>query len=226
MPSLHRHTPTSASKFYALELLDCPLPSALHGHVVLGDGAPVLLYQIGTHETRALIDVPSSTPSASVSAGGVKAHLRNRVLPSLPQCVQPSFDAALARAENPERDEVGANGGGRGLRSMPNSFLPSATNTTPGMVLLGDALNMRHPLTGGGMTVAFNDVVLLAELLAPEQVGASLADTKAVLKALKKFHWRRKRLSGVINVLAQALYALFAADGKLYCSDLVFGCDG
>ena len=97
---------------------------------------------------------------------------------------------------------------------MPNSFLPSATNTIPGLVLLGDALNMRHPLTGGGMTVAFNDVVLLAELLDRERVGISLSDTKKVLGALRTFHWRRKRLSGVINVLAQALYALFAADGE------------
>ena len=44
---------------------------------------------------------------------------------------------------------------------MPNSWLPPSTNRTPGMVILGDAMNMRHPLTGGGMTVAFNDVVLL-----------------------------------------------------------------
>jgi squalene monooxygenase len=27
------------------------------------------------------------------------------------------------------------------------------------------------------------------------------------------FHWRRKNLTGIINVLAQALYSLFAADG-------------
>jgi squalene monooxygenase len=34
-------------------------------------------------------------------------------------------------------------------RSMPNNFLPPSKNTTPGLVLLGDAMNMRHPLTGG-----------------------------------------------------------------------------
>jgi squalene monooxygenase len=27
-----------------------------------------------------------------------------------------------------------------------------------GVVVLGDALNMRHPLTGGGMTVTLRDV--------------------------------------------------------------------
>jgi squalene monooxygenase len=96
---------------------------------------------------------------------------------------------------------------------MPNSWLPPTANKTPGMIILGDAMNMRHPLTGGGMTVAFNDVVLLSELLSPEKVH-DLRDTKAVLQQMSKFHWQRKNLASVINILAQSLYALFAANGK------------
>lgn len=201
------HTPITKSKFWGLELIDAKLPLPEHGHVVLGDGAPVLLYQIGSHETRALVDIPENTPTASVKAGGVKAHLRNVVLPSLPRQVQPSFAAALDRGA---------------LRSMPNSFLPSATNKTSGLVLLGDAMNMRHPLTGGGMTVALNDVVLLSHLLSPEQVP-DLADSKLVLRQMRVFHWQRKRLTAVINILAQALYALFAANDP-YLKYLQMGC--
>lgn len=74
-------------------------------------------------------------------------------------------------------------------------------------------MNMRHPLTGGGMTVAFNDVVMLSELLAPAKVPR-LSDTDKVLKAMKTWHWQRKRLTSVINILAQALYSLFAANGE------------
>ncbi|KAJ8604990.1 hypothetical protein MRB53_041587 [Persea americana] len=188
--------PVSRSKFWALELIDADLPMPNHGHVILGEGAPVLLYQIGTHETRALVDIPENTPTASVAAGGVKAHLRNVVIPSLPQQVQPSFTAAL------EKDR---------LRSMPNSWLPPTTNKTPGLILLGDAMNMRHPLTGGGMTVAINDAVLLSELLSPERVP-SLDNIQLVLKQMSEFHWKRKGLTSVINILAQALYSLFAAD--------------
>ena len=187
----------SKSKFWGLELIDAVLPQPLHGHVILGDGAPVLLYQIGTHETRALVDIPEHLASASPKNGGVKAHLRNVVLPSLPESVKPSFAKALDEGK---------------LRSMPNSFLPPSVNRVPGMVMLGDAMNMRHPLTGGGMTVAFNDVVFLKNLLSPEIVP-DLGDTALVLKQMERFHWRRKNLTSVINILAQALYSLFAAHG-------------
>lgn len=189
------HTPAVKSKFWGLELIDAKLPSPEHGNVILSDNPPVLLYQIGTRETRALVDIPENLPSASVQNGGVKSHLRNVVLPSLPECLQPSFSAAIEKG---------------GLRSMPNSFLPPATNKTPGLIFLGDSLNMRHPLTGGGMTVAFNDAIVLRELLNPETVP-SLTDTKLVLKQMSQFHWKRKSSSTVINILAMALYSLFSA---------------
>lgn len=206
---LHADPPVSRSKFWALELIDAQLPMPNHGHVILGEGAPVLLYQIGTHETRALIDIPENLPSASAQAGGVKAHLKNIVVPSLPASVRPSFEAAI------EKDR---------LRSMPNSFLAPTTNRTPGLVILGDAMNMRHPLTGGGMTVAFNDAVLLSSLLHPHNVPL-LDDVPAVLQAMKSFHWQRKNLTSVINILAQALYSLFAADDA-QLKALQMGCFG
>lgn len=196
--------PVERSKFYGIVLIDAQLPRQYHGHVVLGDGSPVLLYQIGTHETRALIDVPVNTPTASSAAGGIKNHLRNVVLPTLPKCVRPSFEVAIDTQ----------------ARGMSNSWLPPTTNKTPGIIIIGDAMNMRHPLTGGGMTVALTDVVLLSELLSPANVPR-LDDTKLVLKQMSTFHWRRKSLSSVINILAQALYSLFAADGSFPLYPLV-----
>jgi squalene monooxygenase len=203
--------PIVKSKFYALELIDCQLPNPYHGTVVIGDTFPVLLYQIGTHETRALIDVPERIPEASPAAGGVRGYIRNKVLPALPPEIQPYFIAALADGRIP--------------RSMPNSWLPpTRQKAINGLVVLGDAANMRHPLTGGGMTVAFNDVVLLSELLHPSQVP-NLGDRIAVQKAMDTFYWRRKNLTAIINVLAQALYSLFAADDR-QLSALRLGCFG
>ncbi|KAF2875226.1 squalene monooxygenase [Massariosphaeria phaeospora] len=190
------HVPQVRSRFWGLEMIDAELPMPNHGHVILSDAPPILIYQIGTHETRILIDIPENLPSAAPKAGGVKNHLMNVALPALPPCVQPAFQRAI---------EAGK------LRSMPNSFLPSATQKTPGMVMLGDAMNMRHPLTGGGMTVAFNDVLLLTTLLSPATIP-NLEDTSAVLTQISAFHWSRKHGSSVINILAMALYSLFAAD--------------
>lgn len=188
--------PQVRSKFWGLELIDAELPMPYHGHVILTDAPPILIYQIGTHETRILIDIPDGLPSASVKNGGVKNHMLNVALPNLPECVQPSFRKAIEDGK---------------LRSMPNSFLPPTTQKTPGLIILGDAMNMRHPLTGGGMTVAFNDVVTLSNLLSPANVP-SLENTSQVLEAMSHFHWQRKSGSSVINILAMALYSLFAAN--------------
>ncbi|KAJ5602993.1 hypothetical protein N7537_005949 [Penicillium hordei] len=203
----HQYTPKRKSKFYGLELIDAKLPAPNTGHVLLSDNPPVLMYQIGTHETRILIDIPDNLPQASVKNGGVKGYMRNNILPQLPEGVQKSFSDALEQGQ---------------LRSMPNSFLPASANKTPGLMILGDALNMRHPLTGGGMTVALNDVCVIRELLSPECVP-SLSNTGLVLEQLAEFHWRRKNSSSVINILAQALYALFAADNE-YLKALQRGC--
>ena len=95
------------------------------------------------------------------------------------------------------------------MRSMPNSFLPPSTSSELGIILLGDAMNMRHPLTGGGMTVALNDVVYLRDLLK----GDATTDQEVTMVQMELFFWKRKELSTVINVLAQALYTLFSGQG-------------
>ncbi|KNG46218.1 squalene monooxygenase [Stemphylium lycopersici] len=201
------HQPQVRSKFWGLEMIDAELPMPNHGHVILTDAPPILIYQIGTHETRILVDIPEGLPSASPKVGGVKNHMLNVALPRLPECVQPAFRKAI---------EAGK------LRSMPNSFLPPTTQKQAGLIMLGDAMNMRHPLTGGGMTVAFNDVLLLSSLLSPSNIP-TLEDTTAVLAALSTFHWQRKNGSSVINILAMALYSLFAADNQ-YLELIKKGC--
>ncbi|CCG84047.1 protein of unknown function [Taphrina deformans PYCC 5710] len=188
--------PVVRSNFVGMVLKDAVMPNPYHGHVILGANSPVLVYQIGTHDTRILVDIQGKLPSNA--SGELKQYLQDTVLPELPDSLRPSFEVALET----ER-----------LRSMPNSFLPPSSNNTEGLIMLGDAMNMRHPLTGGGMTVALNDVRLLSELLNPDNI-ASLTDTKAVLSVMPTLHWRRKNLASTINVLAQALYSLFAADDE------------
>ncbi|KAG0162978.1 Squalene epoxidase [Apophysomyces sp. BC1034] len=185
--------PDVRSHFVGFVMKDLQLPLPHHGHVVLAKPAPVLMYQIGTHDTRVLVDVPGQLPS--VSNGDLKKYLLEVVAPELPESIRPKFLDALEK----ER-----------LRSMPNGFLPPSANQCNGMIVLGDAMNMRHPLTGGGMTVALNDVVLLRELLSEEHVP-SFTETDLILQQMNTFHWKRKQYCTAINVLAMALYRLFAA---------------
>ena len=104
---------------------------------------------------------------------------------------------------------------------MPNSFLPPIEQGGPhskeGVILLGDAWNMRHPLTGGGMTVALSDVVLLAPMIAAE---LDLTDWHAITEVLHRWHWARKPLAATINILSVALYDLFSAEGAYSMSHL------
>jgi squalene monooxygenase len=101
---------------------------------------------------------------------------------------------------------------------MPNSFLPPAeqggNQSKEGVILLGDSWNMRHPLTGGGMTVALNDVVILSQLLCQVE---HLDDWDEVSDLLHDWHWSRKPLSSTINILSVALYDLFGAEGCFTC---------
>lgn len=190
--------PQVGSYFVGLTLDDAELPAKHRGHVILGSHAPILVYQILPHATRILC-LWRSTKAPSQANGELAAYLQNEVLPALPACIRPSFKRALASKK---------------FRSMPNQYL-SATEQGrhPGLVLLGDAANMRHPLTGGGMTVGLNDAALFARLVHPSRVH-DLADHPQMAAAMLAFHRQRKSLDAVINTLSIALYTLFAADSR------------
>jgi squalene monooxygenase len=75
------------------------------------------------------------------------------------------------------------------IRTHPNRSMPAAPHPTPGALLMGDAFNMRHPLTGGGMTVALSDIVVLRNLLNPLR---NLHDASSLCKYLESFYTLRK----------------------------------
>ena len=72
---------------------------------------------------------------------------------------------------------------------MQNKSMAANPLPTPGAILLGDSFNMRHPLTGGGMTVALSDIVLLRDLLRPLR---DLNDAPALCNYLESFYTLRK----------------------------------
>ena len=78
-----------------------------------------------------LVDIP--TPIPKTSNGDMQAYLTDLIGPQLPESVKKSFYEAC---EDP-------------VRSMPCSWLPPTQSKSVGAIFLGDAQNMRHPLTGG-----------------------------------------------------------------------------
>ncbi|KAI8064313.1 squalene epoxidase-domain-containing protein [Gilbertella persicaria] len=194
------------SHFVGFLIHDLDLPFPQKGFVCLGNPSFVLMYQISPNETRVLVDVPGELPQVSI--GELKKYMQNVVCPELPLSIQAKFLEALET----ER-----------LRPMPSGFLPPTINQRDGTILLGDALNVRSPLTGGGMTVALEDVLTCRDLLSKENVP-SFTDTDLVLQAMNAFHWKRKRYSAVINVLAMALYSVFAAGQSSNMMVLQYGC--
>lgn len=89
------------------------------------------------------------------------------------------------------------------IRTMPNRSMPAAPYPTPGALLMGDAFNMRHPLTGGGMTVALSDIVVLRDLLRPL---CTLNDAPTLSKYLESFYTLRKVSSVDMLVLLSCCF--------------------
>lgn len=187
------NSPNIQSHFVGFLIHDFELPFPQKGFVAIAKPSPILMYQIGSHDTRVLVDVPGELPK--ISTGALKKYMEEVVAPQLPENMQEKFIQALQT----ER-----------LRPMPSGFLPPAINQRDGTILLGDALNVRSPLTGGGMTVALRDVITCRELLSRENIP-SFTDSDLIIQAMDAFHWKRKKYSATINVLAMSLYAVFAA---------------
>ncbi|XP_012664868.1 squalene monooxygenase [Otolemur garnettii] len=177
-----------SSHFVGFLMKNAPQFKANHAELILANPSPVLIYQISSNETRVLVDVRGEMPS------NLREYMVEKIYPQIPDHLKEPF---LEATENSR------------LRSMPASFLPPSPVNKRGVLLLGDAYNIRHPLTGGGMTVAFKDIKLWRKLLTgiPD-----LYDDAAIFQAKKSFYWARKTShSFVVNILAQALYELFSA---------------
>ncbi|RVX23200.1 Squalene monooxygenase [Vitis vinifera] len=188
------------SCFVGLVLENCQLPFANHGHVILADPSPILFYPISSTEVRCLVDVPGQK-LPSIANGEMANHLKTRVAPQLPPQLYDAFISAIDQGK---------------IRTMPNRSMPADPYPTPGALLMGDAFNMRHPLTGGGMTVALSDIVVLRDLLKPL---SNLNDAVSLSKYLESFYTLRKvsciymllPVASTINTLAGALYKVFCA---------------
>lgn len=182
------------------------LPQPGHGHVVLGDPSPVLFYPISSCEVRCLVDIPAHVKMPSVASGAMAEYVLTKIVPQVPEKLREPLRLAVANGQ---------------FKSMRNKTMPASPKRTPGAVLLGDAFNMRHPLTGGGMTVAFSDVVTITASLRP--LG-DFSNYEQVEKKVDAFYAHRTRPALTINTLANALYKVFCASGDSSMEEMRKAC--
>jgi len=180
------------SCFVGLVMENCNLPYPNYGHVILADPSPILLYPISSSEVRCLVDIPGKKVP-SLATGDMVKYLQTVVAPQLPEQLQVPFLAAVEKGN---------------IRTMPNKSMPASPLPRPGALLLGDAFNMRHPLTGGGMTVALSDIAVLERLLKPLH---NLHDASSLCEYMEAFYTLRKPVASTINTLADSLYKVFCA---------------
>ena len=146
-------------------------------------------------EARVLIDFPGQIPD--MKSGALENYLLSKIMPQLPKDLQKPFEVAVVERKT--------------LQSMPNRRMIARPQHAPGAVMLGDSLNMRHPLTGGGMTVAFTDCELLSSLMS----GIDMNNAEAITAQVNRYYATRGAPNRVINILADALYDVFSQKNEV-----------
>ncbi|KAJ2635345.1 Squalene epoxidase [Coemansia sp. RSA 1286] len=171
-----------------------PLPMPHNGHVFLDGVGPLLLYQMSECETRVLADIPGSNLPSEAS-GQLRKVLHDSLNRSVPKHDYPGLNNLLLTTLAQSRR----------IRCIGTKFIPATANKINGAIWIGDSLNVRHPLTGGGMTIGLWDIVHLTDLL---RTPKSINQIKA------QWYWQRRPRAIVVNTLSVALHALFAAETK------------
>jgi squalene monooxygenase len=187
---LNESEPVVASNFIALILKDVndKILFPDHGNVLLEE-RPILMYPISSNEVRVLIDHKGDVPSQT--NGELQKFLLEDVIRLIPEALHDAYKLAVATS----------------VKYMPNRTLNADPKQKLGVFLLGDSLNCRHPLTGGGQSVIFSDIVILRELLQ----DIDFKEYGQLQDAFEVFHSKRKSVAATINILANALYYIFSA---------------
>lgn len=75
------------------------------------------------------------------------------------------------------------------VKIHPNKSMSAKPCDRRGVIVLGDAFNMRHPIIASGMMVALSDVLIIRNLL---RSLPNIGNTKKVSELIKSFYIIRK----------------------------------
>lgn len=78
---------------------------------------------------------------------------------------------------------------GAKIKVTPAKRMSATLSRKKGVIVLGDAFNMRHPAIASGMMVLLSDILILRRLLKPLR---NLGDANKVSEVIKCFYVIRK----------------------------------
>ena len=136
--------PRTCSRMVGVTVSGVDLPMEGYGHVLCGGPGPILMYRLGEHCIRVIVDVPSGdwTPGDRIG------FLSDSYAGVLPEALRPAFVEALRAGQ---------------YQAAANELNPRVSYGNLHRVLIGDAAGHYHPMTAVGMTLGFGDALTLAE---------------------------------------------------------------
>ncbi len=137
-------SPVTCSRMMGVILRGVGLPLEGYGHVLCGGPGPMLIYRLGEHCVRVIVDVPVDRWTRQDGIGFVSEAYAG----VLPETLRPAFVEALRAGQ---------------FHTAANALRPRVTYGSPHRVLIGDAAGHYHPMTAVGITLGFGDALTLAE---------------------------------------------------------------
>ncbi|XP_010454706.1 PREDICTED: squalene epoxidase 5 [Camelina sativa] len=172
---------------------NCQLEEPEKLKLIMGKPSYIMLYQISSTDVRCVYEIfPNNIPS--ISNGEMANFLKNTIAPQVPLKLRKIFLKGI--------DE------GAHIKTMPVKSMSASLSERKGVILLGDAFNMRHPAIASGMMVVLSDILILRGLLRPL---SNLGDAHRVSEVIKSFYDIRKPMSATVNTLGNAFSQVLIA---------------
>ncbi|ESQ31959.1 hypothetical protein EUTSA_v10004005mg [Eutrema salsugineum] len=172
---------------------NCQLEDPERLKLIMSKPSFTMLYQISSTDVRCLTELfPGNIPS--MANGEMADFFKNSIAPQVPQNLRKVFLKGI---------EEGAQ-----IKAMPTKRMDATLSEKKGVIVLGDAFNMRHPVVASGMMVLLSDVLILRRLLQPL---ANLGDANKISEVIKSFYVIRKPMSATVNTLGNAFSQVLIA---------------
>uniref|UniRef100_A0A1J3H9A9 Squalene monooxygenase n=4 Tax=Noccaea caerulescens TaxID=107243 RepID=A0A1J3H9A9_NOCCA len=172
---------------------NCQLEDPENLNLIMSKPSFTMLYQISSTDVRCVLELfPGNIPS--ISNGEMATFLKNTIAPQVPLKLRKIFLKGI--------DE------GAHIKAMPTKRMEANLSEKKGVIVLGDAFNMRHPAIASGMMVLLSDILILCGLLQPLR---NLGDANKVSEVIKAFYVIRKPMSATVNTLGDAFSQVLIA---------------